>query len=165
MDFDRARQDVLDWITTFVEQPNASLNGWAPCPFARRARLNSELDIRPGVCDPLTDLTGVEMQDFAVIIYVYDAHTMSAADFMQHIDSLNQQYLTARDMLALGDHPDAVELVKGVQMNQGRWALVFLQCLSKLDDFARGIAARGYYDGWCPDYLQSLFQHRQDPRS
>jgi hypothetical protein len=27
------------------------------------------------------------------------------------------------------------------------------------------MASKGFYDTWPEDYLQALFQHRQDPRS
>jgi hypothetical protein len=66
--------------------------------------------------------------------------------------------------LALEDHPGDPEIVNGVSMNQGTYALALVQSLSDLNQKARAIAAKGFYDTWPEKYLQDLFQHRTDPR-
>lgn len=48
MDFEKAKQDILNWVENFVEQSNPSLNDWSPCPFARRSRLENKLQICKG---------------------------------------------------------------------------------------------------------------------
>ena len=165
MDFSQAQRDILAWLTDFVEQPNAQLNGWPPCPFARRARLEGELDIREGRVDPYADLMHVEMGRFRVLAYVYDPKKFAAEEFNQQVQAVNTGFLIPRDIIALADHPEDVEDVRGVIMNQGVWALVFVQHLAELDHFARHIADRGYYEGWPEEYLQMLFEGRKDPRS
>ena len=57
-----------------------------------------------------------------------------------------------------------VEMVNGVCMNQGTYALALVQSLSDLNVKAQQMATKGFYDSWPEDYLQQLFQHRQDPR-
>ena len=165
MDFEQAQQDILKWITEFVEQPHPALNGWSPCPHARRARTQNQLDIRPGVTDPYTDLRSVELGRFEVIAFVYDPAEFAASEFEQQIRAVNAGFLVPRDLVALADHPDALETVNGVSMNQGQWAIAFVQSLSQLDAVARDLGDRGYYQGWPMDYLDGLFEHRQDPRS
>lgn len=164
MDIVQARIDILNWVTGFVEQPHPALNGWAPCPHARRARLDGQFDIRAGVIDPYTDLMKVDMESWMVIAYVYDPQQIDADRFNQQIHNVNQGFLVPRGMIALADHPDAPEQVLGVSMNQGTYALAFVQPLDKLNSFARQIAAKGYYHDWPEPYLQELFQWREDPR-
>ena len=164
MDFDQARQDIISWITSFVEQPHPALNGWAPCPHARRARMEGQLDIRLGTASPYTDLRSVEMGRWEVIAFVYDPAEFTAEEFEQEISSANTAFLVPKCMLALADHPAAPEVVNGISMNQGRWAIAFVQDLSKLNAVARNLADRGYYHDWPEEYLQALFEHRQDPR-
>jgi hypothetical protein len=164
MDFDQARQDIMAWITGFVEQPHPALAGWPPCPYARRARTDDLLDIRPGT-EPYWDLMHVELGRLDVLVFVYDPSSFAATEFEHLVHGANQGFLFARDLIALPDHPDAPEIVNGVSMNQGRWAMVFVQALSKLDSHARTLADRGFYRGWPEDYLAALFQGRQDPRS
>ena len=165
MDIEQARQDIARWITDFVEQPHPLLNGWPPCPFARQARVNDQLDIRAGITDPYADLRPVEMANFMVIAYVYDRDQMDADRFAQQIHAVNQAFLVPRDMIALADHPDAPEEILGVSMNQGTYAIAFVQSLSKLNHFARQIAPKGYYRDWPKPYLAELFQWREDPRA
>lgn len=164
MDFVQAKIDIINWVTGFVEQPHPALNGWPPCPHARRARLDGQFDIRPGQIDPYADLRSVAMGDYMVIAYVYDASQIDADRFNQQIESVNRAFLIPRDIIALADHPDAPENVLGVSMNQGTYALAFVQPLAKLNAFARQIAGKGYYHSWPEDYLQDLFQFREDPR-
>lgn len=156
--------DVLNWVTGFVEKPMSELNGWPPCPHARRARLEGKFEIRQGRIDPYTDLRTTDMGEKLVITYVYDPKQFSADEFDHQIKLVNQGFLLPRNMIGLGDHPDSVENVRGVIMNQGSWALAFVQHLDKLNHFARLIAGRGYYEGWPEDYLASLFRDREDPR-
>jgi hypothetical protein len=164
MDFVQAKIDIMNWITGFVEKPNADLDGWAPCPHARKARLQGQLDIRQGQVDPYTDLMNAEMGDFMVIGYVYDPKNIDAEQFENQVRAVNRGFLVPRDIIALADHPDSPEIVKGVSMNQGTWAIAFIQPLSKLNEFSRLIAGKNYYDGWPEEYLQGLFEFREDPR-
>ena len=165
MHFEQAKIDILLWITGFVEQPHPALNGWPPCPHARRARLDGQFDIREGQIDPYTDLMNVDMGDFMVIAYVYDPGSIDADRFNQQIEAVNRAFLIPKDIIALADHPDAPEDVLGVSMNQGTYAIAFIQPLTKLNAFARQIAAKGYYQDWPEAYLQDLFQFREDPRA
>ena len=165
MDFEQARQDIMRWIQEFVEQPNPALKGWPPCPHARKARLDGQFEIRPGRVDPYTDLRAVEMGDRMVIAYVYEPDKFAAEEFNYQIQSVNQGFLVPRNIIALADHPDEVENINGVIMNQGTWAIAFVQPLDKLNHFARLIAGKGFYDGWPEDYLKGLFEFREDPRS
>jgi hypothetical protein len=165
MHFEQAQKDILGWISGFVEAPNTQLNGWSPCPYARRARLNGELEIRPGIIDPYTDLQPVTMGNKTVIAYVYDPSQFAVQEFEHQIQSVNMGFLIPRNMIALADHPDRKEEIRGVVMNQGTWAIAFVQPLDELNRFARLIADKGYYEGWSEDYLKELFEFRQDPRS
>lgn len=165
MDFVQAKIDILNWITGFVEKPHPALGDWPPCPFARQARLNQQFDIREGRIDPYTDLMHVEMDNFMVMAYVYDPRTIDAQRFTRQIDAVNQGFLVHRDIIALADHPDEPENILGVSMNQGTWAIAFVQPLSKLNQFARQIAPKGYYQDWPEQYLHDLFRFREDPRS
>lgn len=165
MDFTQAQIDILNWVVNFVEQSHPNLDGWAPCPHARMARINGQFEIRPGRLDPYSDLMHVDLGEKMVIAYVYDPRDFTSDEFNQQIDRVNQGFLIARNIIALADHPDTIEEVKGVRMNQGQWAIAFVQPLNKLNHFAKIIADKGYYDGWPEDYLAELFRFRVDPRS
>tara|TARA_R110000796_G_scaffold212008_1_gene328177 strand:+ start:878 stop:1381 length:504 start_codon:yes stop_codon:yes gene_type:complete len=160
------KQDILAWSENFVEVPHPALGGWAPCPFARKARLTGTVNILVGV-NPYFDLKNCcrqGMGKYEVIIYAYDPEEFPYARFHQALEDANQEFLVAKDLLVLEDHPAEAELVNGVCMNQGKYALSLVQSLSKLDDSAEQMANKGFYHTWPEEYLTALFNNRKDPR-
>ena len=167
MDTVQARIDVVNWITGFVEKPNPLLNGWAPCPYARAARLQNKIRLDIGVA-PWLDLRQQSwhgMRDLDVIVKIYDPAAWPLARFRAEWQSAQQEFLTPQGLLCLEDHPEDPESVNGVVMNQGTWALLLLQQTAKLEQAAQQLATRGYYNQWPEEYLQSVFNGRQAPRS
>jgi hypothetical protein len=166
LDHATVQYEIERWIENFVEVPHPSLGGWAPCPYARRARLDQDFEVRLGV-NPYFDLKVVSQTGIAksVIIFVYESTAYTAEQFNIQITAANTEFLLSQDLLALEDHPDAPEIVNGVSMNQGTYALALVQCLSDLDDKARLMARQGFYETWPEEYLTDLFRHRQDPRT
>ena len=166
MHIKQARQDILQWIQHFVETPRAELSGWPPCPYARQARLNDLIDIRTGGADPYIDARSItDMGSRDVIVVVYDPQEYPAAEFNSLIDHANLAFLQGRGLIALADHPADPEEVCGMIMNQGQYALMFVQDLAKLDNHAQQLAQKGFYDHWSEEYLQTLFRGRRDPRA
>ena len=163
---DTVTADILAWSETFVEVPHPALGGWPQCPFARSARLNKTIQVLTGA-DPYFDLRNRArwgMGQYEVIVYAYDPEDWPYERFHSAIESANTEILLARDMLALEDHPADVEDVNGVVMNQGKYALVLVQSLSKLNTAARQMESKEFYHTWPETYLSGLFRHRVDPR-
>ena len=166
MELEQVRADIESWIENFVEVPHPALGGFPPCPFARQARMKRTFEVYLGA-DPYYDLKNRArwgMGNREVIIYAYDPAEWSHELFSASIESANTEHLLRNDILALEDHPDDVENVNGVIMNQGKYALVLVQCLSDLNTKAKQMASKGFYHDWPEEYLQGLFHHRQDPR-
>lgn len=163
---DQIKQDLEQWITSFVEVPHPALGGWSPCPFARKARMDNAYDVIVGDT-PFKDLVdfvfyGMNGKDVAVL--AYDPSKFSYQDFHDQIEAANIDHLLLNDLIALEDHPDSPEIVNGISMNQGKYALIFVQQLSKLNEAAKQMAKKDFYNAWPEDYLEVLFSHRQDPR-
>ena len=166
MDIETVTQDIEQWIVNFVEVPHPALGGWAPCPYARSARMKKSYDIRIGM-DPYFDLRNQArwgMGNWEVVIYVYDPAEWPYELFSDSLKMAIKEHLLRKDLLALEDHPTDVEMVNGVCMNQGTYALALVQSLSDLDAKARTMAEKGFYHNWPQEYLAGLFEHRQDPR-
>jgi hypothetical protein len=140
MDIETVTADILAWSENFVEVPHPSLGGWPPCPFARQARLNNTVQVLIGA-DPYFDLRNRArwgMGRYEVIVYAYNSADWPYARFHTAVEDANQEFLLSRDILALEDHPADVEDVNGVIMNQGKYALVLVQSLSKLKSTSQG---------------------------
>ena len=166
LDLDTVTQDIEQWIVNFVEVPHPAIGGWAPCPFARSARMKKTYDVRIGI-DPYFDLKNQArwgMGDREVIIYAYDPAEWPYELFSNSLKNANREHLLPADIIALEDHPADVEIVNGVCMNQGTYALALVQSLSDLNTKAQTMADRGFYHNWPEEYLQGLLEHRKDPR-
>lgn len=164
---DQVRKDILHWLENFVEKPHPALGGWAPCPYARKARLENDFEIRLGLA-PIHDLVKISKHGLggkSVIIIVYEADQISHELFSNDIEIANREFLLPNNLLVLEDHPDDVEMVNGVCMNQGTYALALVQRLNDLNAKAQQMANKGFYDNWPEAYLKPLFKHRKDPRT
>ena len=95
---------------------------------------------------------------------MYDPQEWSHEQTSVSIANANREWLLQKDILALEDHPDDVEMVNGICMNQGKYAMAMCQSLSDLNVKAKLMADKGFYNSWPEEYLTALFQHRQDPR-
>jgi hypothetical protein len=166
LDLDTVRYSIERWMETFVEVPHPALGGWAPCPYARRARLDRDFEVRIGR-NPFEDLIAVSYGTLpcSVVIFAYDPEFHPYDEFHVQIEFANTNHLVPNNMIALEDHPADAEIVNGVAMNQGTYALALVQNLTDLNSKAQQMAQKGFYDSWPEDYLQTLFAHRQDPRS
>lgn len=167
MELERVTADIEHWIQNFLEVPHAALGGFSPCPYARAARIKKSYAVYLGT-DPYYDLKNRGRQgmgDREVVIYVYDPKEWTHDMLAGSIELVNKEVLLPRDMLALEDHPDDVEMVNGVCMNQGTYALALVQSLSDLNTKSRLMASKGFYHDWPEEYLTGLFQHREDPRT
>ena len=167
LNVDAVKQDIERWIVDFVEVPHPALGGWAPCPYARKARLDRDFTVRVGV-NPYFDLLNVARDGLggkSVLIIAYNPNEFFYSQFTSDIKAANEEALLRNDLLALEDHPGDPEIVNGVCMNQGTYALALVQSLSDLNEKAQLVAKKGFYDTWPEDYLQALFKHRKDPRA
>ena len=166
LNIDQVTRDIEQWIQNFVEVPHPALGGFPPCPYARSARLKRSYSVYIGT-DPYYDLKNRArwgMSDQEVFVYAYDPAEWPRELFASSLDQANQEFLLDADMLVLEDHPADVEMVNGICMNQGTYALALVQSLSDLNTKAQQMAAKGFYNAWPEDYLTALFQHRKDPR-
>jgi hypothetical protein len=166
LNLNTVKADIESWITDFVEVPHPALGGWAPCPYARKARLDNDYDIRLGLA-PIHDLVQISKKGLggkSVVMFVYDPRDTSFKELSYAVSLCNKEFLLPNDLLALEDHPDDPEIVNGISMNQGTYALALVQCLSDLNEKSKLVARKGFYDTWPKEYVTALFQHREDPR-
>ena len=166
LDLATVQQDIESWIENFVEVPHPALGGWPPCPYAKKARLERDFEVGLGK-DPYWDACDISIKGVSksVVILAYDATEWSHMEFAYKLDQANQHWLLPHDLICLEDHPADREMVNGVCMNQGTYALMLVQSLSDLNAKARHMASKGFYDKWPEDYLKALFNHREDPRA
>ena len=95
MVIDDVKADIESWLINFVEVPHPALGNWAPCPYARKARLENKYSVRIGT-DLYADMLDVAqegMGDQDVYIYAYNPQGYAPDDFEDAVDSINEETL------------------------------------------------------------------------
>jgi len=163
MNFEEAKQSVLNWVENFVEKTNPKLNGWPPCPFARQARMAGRLNIIEGTDFDKDSKEIVDTWDdkYDVVACVYDIDKFTPEDLSEKVMTLNKTYSLPKDILVLEDHPDDPEVVNDVVMNQGIYILVLFQRFSKVNDASAELKEKGYYDSWTKEYYDLVVGWRE----
>lgn len=154
--------ELTSWLVNFVEKPNPLLGDWAPCPYARQARIGNLIDIRFSDPHSLTDavktgLSALEKKD--VIIICFDHTRIESTTVEQLVSMLNQQ-LMPQDYVILEDHPQRIESLNTVPMNFGVCGLLLVQKLSKLNAASEQLKQKGYYDNWPAESLDYVVSWR-----
>lgn len=165
MDFEQAKQDIINWIEQFVSKSNPNLNGWPPCPYARKALLDGTVDIREGTT-PMKDFAGLSgegMGKMEVVIFVYNPTLWPKEKFFVSWVDASNIFLDPQGLFALDDHPDEEEVMNNVNFSQGKYAMLLVQERQKLEDASDALAKKGYYNNWDPGYLKQLFYNRKNP--
>jgi len=156
-------QKLTDWMVNFVEKSHPSLGQWAPCPYARQARMTNKIEIVHSDHNRL--IATVEQQlpkleHKEVVVICFDHTKISAQELEKLIKVYNQQVLMTRNYVILEDHPDAVELVNGVHMNFGHCGLLIIQRLDKLTTASEQLKSKGYYNTWNQSELDQVVTWR-----
>ena len=160
-DLEKATNYIKSWINDFVTQPNPDLNNFPPCPYAKQAILDNK--VAYDVADLDIDLFLIkkaEMWDDNIDVCVIFVPEVSSEELSRLVDSINKRYLMGNDFVALKDHPDDEENINGVIMNNGKYPIVLMQRLSKIQMFSGILKKKGYYDVWTKENLDDVVNWR-----
>jgi hypothetical protein len=154
--------ELTSWLVNFVEKPNPLLDDWAPCPYARQARINNLLQIVFADSNKLTDAVdqALPLLDTKDVVIICFDHNQIAADLVETLVGDLNRKLMPTDHVILEDHPDRIELLNGVSMNFGKCGLLLLQKLSKLTVASDQLKQKGYYDSWSAESLDYVVSWR-----
>lgn len=145
-----------------MEKSNPLLNGWAPCPYARRARVSGCVGVVFATRNTLAVTIESAVQQLIqhdIVAVCIDPVEISAHDLEQLVAEQNSTLMT-QNVLLLEDHPDAQEILNGVVMNFGACAIVFVQQLSMINEASAQLRTSGYYDHWPKENLDAVVTWR-----
>lgn len=156
------KDKLINWMIDFVEKPNPMLNNWAPCPFARQARVSNKIEIQFSEIDTLVRCVNnsLPLLDTKEVVVICFDHTKIKVDVLQEIVSTLNKKLMKNNYVILEDHPDDTEWINTVQMNFGVCGLLIIQKADKLADASRQLNIKGYYDVWSKENLDTVVAWR-----
>ena len=157
------KQKIIKWMQDFLEVPNPALGGWAPCPYARAARVKNKIKIIHGEPTGSDIVELVETLDWGgneAYVFWYELDEIDLESFVALNKKLNEDYRD-RDIVVLGDHPESDEVINGVRMNFDHASLQIVQRMSELNRASEVLERQGYYDTWPKDAYDEVVVRRK----
>lgn len=164
---EEATNYIKKWLDEFVTQPNPLLNNFPPCPYAQQAILENKVAFEVADMDiNLYLIKKAEQWDENIDVCCIFVPGVSSELLSSLVKSTNENYLMENDFVVLEDHPDDKEIINGVCMNNGKYPIVLMQRLSKIQMFSGFLKKKGYYDVWSKENLDDVVNwrtHHEDP--
>lgn len=158
------KEKLINWIVNFLEVPNQQLNNWAPCPFARQARIKDNIFYKfctvPELTDTLTDSIYILEQKEIVVICFNHTH-INTLTLQKWVEDQNN-ILMPIGYVILEDHPEHPEYINGVKMNFGHCGLLLMTKLDKLNIASSQLKNKGYYSVWNKEELDFVVSWRSN---
>lgn len=164
MDQVKIKQQLDQWMMEFVEEANPALDNWAPCPYARAARLNNMISVVFATPTEFVEVVQESIEKLEhkdVVVVCFDHRLIDPVSLQEFVVGMNSTLMPA-DYVILEDHPDAPEYVNGVKMNFGQCGLLVLQKLSKLNTASDKLKSQGYYKSWDQKSLAEVVSWRSE---
>ena len=155
------------WILDFLSKPSPVFNDLPPCPFAKEAWLQNRV-----VIQELQEIQNLSISEYflaelenysyhwpkgkEVVALVCDPTIITAQQLIDVQESATENFLADRGYVALEDHPDNIEKVDNVVLNNGDYAVIFLQPSDKLNKAREILKKKGYYKNWSFSYYQDV---------
>jgi len=151
-------KNIQAWIDTFVSQYNENLET-VPCPYAKHAKIKY---LQSTSIEKDLECIFSSWQDDVEVVCVYFDHNTIASEELDSIVEKFNDYAMQGDIVALQDHPEAVESINNVVMNFGQCGLILVQRLSKINHASLILEKKGYYKHWSKENLDDVVTWRKN---
>jgi len=159
------KQDILDWIKTFVEVSHPLWGDLPPCPYARAAKVNNEIDIV--VQDDVEyyqfikeNIESFKETDLEVRLIVAK-EKMDPVEYTDFIKEQNRQIIQC-GLYILSDHPDIIEMNGPINVQQGTYVITYIQRIENLKKASENLHKTAYYDNWDKEVYKRIVLDRQE---
>lgn len=155
-------RSLTKWMTDFVEVPNPKLGNWAPCPYARQARVNNNISIKFAEVfefDSVISESIYTLDHKEVVVVCFNHNTIDPVSLQNYVKEKNDMLLPINYVI-LEDHPDSPEYINDVCMNFGECGLLVIQKLDKLNKASDQLREKDYYNHWSTKDLDDVVTWR-----
>lgn len=154
--------DIQKWILERLSVDLPEFNNMPACPFAKQALIDKKIKIVK--CKDFTESMLYETdpwpENIEVIVFGIDPASISPTELTEVTEVANSTFLGERGLIGLEDHPDSLENVAGYNVNEGNWALILVQSLTKVKNARKILEKRGYYKNWDTEYYKEVVLDR-----
>lgn len=151
--------DIEKWILDFLSVPHPVFGNLPPCPYAKRAWLDGKVEVREVTGGHVyVDLQVAVMgllhnfpKDKDLVMFLLDPNSIPC-EKLTNIAITNSN----KEFALLDDHPEQVEKVEDVVLNNGKYAILFVQRRNELLKAREDLKNTGYYDNFNEDYREDV---------
>jgi len=161
-------EDILSWSKDFLEIPNKHLNNFPVCPYAKKTRLDNQVNIIEHN-DSSTYLEALikEANNFKGKISIVACSDLSitADELADYIHALNYIYVP-KDVYLMASHPEDFDeeidfLQDTTWESHNDFLMVLIQPFDELEAASKSLNKIGYYKNWNKDYLSGTVEQRK----
>lgn len=145
------------WILDFLDKPQSLLNNLPPCPYARTARILF-LEVVDYINEIKNYLDSWNDQ-YEVICFI--CGDIDPLKFSKDIKELNDHWMPF-GFVCLEDHKDIQETFHHLDFRNGRYNIVLVQRLEKINQASLKLQSLGYYKNWTNDLYNDVVAWRLD---
>ena len=148
--------EIKAWSKHALEVKNDNFNGLPACPFAKKAWKDDKVTVIFKDSEHYQDLYTViaTFTDVYDLVIIADTCYKPLEEFHNYIDRLNEViaegFFIQKNIWLMGFHPDEEQeeaVFEGgfEPLTDTRYAMIFVQRLSKLQESAEKLEKQGYY--------------------
>jgi hypothetical protein len=162
---EQIEQDVWKWITDYIEVNHEFYdNKFAPCPFAKRARLKGQVSVvawqigsyKKFIQEQLNDLTQSEQ---TVKVMVFPPSFRYAYLTRYYIKRLNKKIVADDYYIQCGNAIDTDSKYSGLS---GNYSVAIINKLSDVLSGHNALKSTTYYDNWTEHHYYNVVGVRQN---
>ena len=151
-----SKQYLETWILNFLSTPQSILNDFPPCPFAKKAYVDSRINIIE-VTDYANDIKNHLSnwsEEYEVLVFVCPDN-IDADAFVEETQKLNEVFMP-KGLILLEDHVNIDEQIGSLILNNGKYNIILAQRIDKLNEAAEKLHRTAYYENWPKEYYDKV---------
>ena len=149
-----SNQNLKNWILDYLSKPNPVFNNMPPCPHAKKAWLDGNVEIKKFVNYDELEECIKDIVESKVKIFYFEYPLLPSAEKLKSVVSwLGNKH---PQFIFYDEHPDTIEEVGGEVVNSGVIAIIVQDRKDLLEKRAE-LLKTGYYDKWTPEMKERIF--------
>lgn len=153
------KEFLSNWIINFLSKPQEILSGYPPCPYARKALIENKINFLSA-----SNYTQVILQEVSGWNNSYDVLLVECGDidkdtFVNDVADINIELL-GKGFVALEDHVNIEEPLHHLDFRNGKYNIILVQRLDKINLASDSLKKLGYYNNWSDDMINSVVTWR-----
>ena len=143
------------WIVDFLDKPEPLLNNLSPCPYARSAKI---LFVETtDYAQSVNQCVDTWNNKYDVVCFV--CGEVDPEKFALDVRCLND-YCMPYGFVCLEDHKDIPEPLYHLDFRNGRYNIILVQKLEKINDASKKLMTAGYYKNWTTNLYNNVVAWR-----